>query len=175
MLGAPLGLHHPQAARAGPGGMHFPAFTQVDLSFMLNLSMTVAFSTITSLGGYSHRHGAGAWVRPCHVDKPERSSSGSRHAPRTSPHQALSAFTSSSATSGRLTAVTVNRVSSCACSQGFLGRIAGGTASLLCLVRFACVLKGGLLSIATQELLLALQPSPPGLDHGIATWHTSGS
>ena len=34
--------------------------------------------------------------------------------------------------------------------------------------------KRGLLSIATQELLLALQPSPPGLDHGIATWHTSG-
>ena len=33
--------------------------------------------------------------------------------------------------------------------------------------------KKGLLSIATQELLLALQPSPPGLDHGIATWHTS--
>ena len=29
-----------------------------------------------------------------------------------------------------------------------------------------CALKGGLLSIATQELLLALQPSPPGLDHG---------
>ena len=41
-------------------------------------------------------------------------------------------------------------------------------------VQFACTLKGGLLSIATQELLLALQPSPPGLDHGIATWHTSG-
>ena len=41
-------------------------------------------------------------------------------------------------------------------------------------VQFACVLKGGLLSIATQEFLLALQPSPPGLDHGIATWHTSG-
>ena len=41
-------------------------------------------------------------------------------------------------------------------------------------VQFACALKGGLLSIATQELLLALQPSPPGLDHGIATWHTSG-
>ena len=33
----------------------------------------------------------------------------------------------------------------------------------------------GLLSIATQELLLALQPSPTGLVHGIATWHTSGS
>ena len=41
-------------------------------------------------------------------------------------------------------------------------------------MQFACALKGGLLSIATQELLLALQPSPPGLDHGIATWHTSG-
>ena len=41
-------------------------------------------------------------------------------------------------------------------------------------VQFACALKGELLSIATQELLLALQPSPPGLDHGIATWHTSG-
>ena len=40
-------------------------------------------------------------------------------------------------------------------------------------VQFACALKGGLLSIVTQELLLALQPSPPGLDHGIATWHTS--
>ena len=42
------------------------------------------------------------------------------------------------------------------------------------IMQFACALKGGLLSIATQELLLALQPSPPGLDHGIATWHTSG-
>ena len=42
------------------------------------------------------------------------------------------------------------------------------------LMQFACALKGGLLSIATQELLLALQPSPPGLDHGIVTWHTSG-
>ena len=35
-------------------------------------------------------------------------------------------------------------------------------------MQFACALKGGLLSIVTQEL------SPPGLDHGIATWHTSG-
>ena len=41
-------------------------------------------------------------------------------------------------------------------------------------MQFACTLKGGLLSIATQELLLALQPSQPGLDHGITTWHTSG-
>ena len=30
-------------------------------------------------------------------------------------------------------------------------------------VQFACALKGGLLSIATQELLLALQPSPLAL------------
>ena len=49
----------------------------------------------------------------------------------------------------------------------------GGTMGSL-FSRYACALKGGLLSIATQELLLALQPSPPGLDHGIATWHTSG-
>ena len=41
-------------------------------------------------------------------------------------------------------------------------------------MQFACTLKGGLLSIATQELLLALQLPPPGLDHGIVTWHTSG-
>ena len=31
------------------------------------------------------------------------------------------------------------------------------------LMRFACALKGALLSIATQELLLALQPSPLAL------------
>ena len=42
------------------------------------------------------------------------------------------------------------------------------------IMKFPRALKGGLLSIATQELLLALQPSPPGLDHGIMTWHTSG-
>ena len=72
--------------------------------------------------GPPHRHGAGAWVRPCHVNKSERSSSGSRHTPRTSPHQALNAFTTSRATSGRLTAVTANRVSSCACSQGPRGK-----------------------------------------------------
>ena len=34
-------------------------------------------------------------------------------------------------------------------------------------MRFACALKGGLPSIATQKLSLALQPSPPGLDHGM--------
>ena len=33
----------------------------------------------------------------------------------------------------------------------------------LSLMQFACALKGGLLSIATQELLLALQPSPLAL------------
>ena len=41
-------------------------------------------------------------------------------------------------------------------------------------MQFACTLKGGLLSSVTLELLQALLPSPPGLDHGIATWHTSG-
>ena len=34
----------------------------------------------------------------------------------------------------------------------------------LSLARTACTLKGGCLSIATHGLLLALQPSPPGLD-----------
>ena len=41
---------------------------------------------------------------------------------------------------------------------------ASGTAdSLSPLMRFACALKGGLLSITPQELLLALQPSPLAL------------
>ena len=39
-------------------------------------------------------------------------------------------------------------------------------------MQIACALKGGLLSIETQELLLPLQPSPPGLVHGIATWQS---
>ena len=34
-------------------------------------------------------------------------------------------------------------------------------------MQITCTLKGGLLSIVTQELLLALQPSPPGLVHGM--------
>ena len=38
----------------------------------------------------------------------------------------------------------------------------------------SCTLKGGPLSIVPHELLLAFEPSAPGLDHGIATWHTSG-
>ena len=94
----------------------------------LHLPKLICFSCITCQllsparssppPGPPHRHGADAWVRPCHVNKSERSCSGSRHAPRTSPHQALSAFTSSRATSGRLTAEMANRISSCACSQG---------------------------------------------------------
>ena len=43
------------------------------------------------------------------------------------------------------------------------GRIAGGTASLLSSRATHLRVKGGLLSIATQELLLALQPSPLAL------------
>ena len=37
----------------------------------------------------------------------------------------------------------------------------GWDPGLFSLMQIACTLKGGLLSIATQELLLALQPSPP--------------
>ena len=61
--------------------------------------------------------------------------------------------------------------------RNFVRPKAGGTTSPLSLFpeRSACMLKGGLLSIATQELLLALQPSPPGLAHGIATSRTSGA
>ena len=62
---------------------------------MLNLPMTVTYLILTRHGGYSRWHDACARVRPYNIDKPERSSSGSRHAPHTSPHQALSAFISS--------------------------------------------------------------------------------
>ena len=41
----------------------------------------------------------------------------------------------------------------------------GGTASSHLFEVIRLHVKRGLLSIATQELLLALQPSPPGLDH----------
>ena len=51
---------------------------------------------------------------------------------------------------------------------------ARGPRQLLPFMLFSWALKGGLLSIAPQELLLALQPSTPSLDHGIVTWHTSG-
>ena len=81
--------------------------------------------------GPSHRHGAGARVRPCHVDKSERSSSGSRHAPRMSPHKALSAFTSPGPTSGRQAAITANHVLLVPIHRDPAGRIAGGTVSLL--------------------------------------------
>ena len=47
-LGAPLGLHHPHAARARPSGMYLPAFIQVDLLFMLNLPTAIACSVIAS-------------------------------------------------------------------------------------------------------------------------------
>ena len=57
-----------------------------------------------------------------------------------------------------------------------LGNAMGGVVSSLSLspVRSARALKGGRLSIATQGLLLALQPSPLALTHGITTCHTSG-
>ena len=58
--------------------------------------------------------------------------------------------------------------------RDLLGTTAGGTTGSLFSHVIRLRVKMGLLSIATQELLLALQPSPLGLDHGIATWHTSG-
>ena len=110
------------SARAGPSGMYLPAFTQADLPSMLNLPTVITCPIVASHGASSHWHDAGAWVRPCHIDKPERSSSGSRHASRTSPHQALSAFILSRPTNGRLIDVMANHVSSCACSQGSCGK-----------------------------------------------------
>ena len=59
---------------------------------MHELFMVITCLIITHHGSHSCRHGACARVHPCNADKPERSSFGSRHAPRTSPHQALSAF-----------------------------------------------------------------------------------
>ena len=130
--------------------MYLSAFTQANLlsmpnlSFMLNLSMTVACSTITSLGGYSHMHGAGAWARPCHVDKPERSSSGSRHAPRTSPHQALSAFIFLRNDQWQTSKRGCNLHSSLALTCRNLRRLmASGTGAPSFFTQFASMLKGG--------------------------------
>ena len=84
---------------------------------MPNLSITITYLALASHGGYSRWHGACAWFRPCNVDKSEWSSSGSRHVPCTSLHQALSAFSPSGPTSGRQAAVTANQASSCACPR----------------------------------------------------------
>ena len=119
--GAPRAASSP--SRSGLTQWHIPLMHLLKpATLMFDLSMITTCSIVASHGASARWHVAGAWVRPYHVDKPKRSSSGSRHAPRTSPHQALSAFMSSRATSGRLTAVTANRVSSCACSQGSRGK-----------------------------------------------------
>ena len=83
--GSPLGLHHPQADRARPGGVYLPAFIQVNLLFMLNLPTAITCPITAHRGS----------VYP---------------------------------------------------------------------MQPACMLKGGLLSIVTQELFLALWPSTPGLE-----------
>ena len=57
--------------------------------------------------------------------------------------------------------------------SNLLRTTAGGTTGSFFSHAIRLRVKRGLLSIATQELLLALQPSPPGLDHDIVTWHTS--
>ena len=124
--------------------------------------------------GPSHRHGVVAWVRPCHTDKSEWSSSGSRHALRTSPHQALSAFTSSGPTSGRLMAVMANHVLLVPIHRDPVGRIAGGTASLLLSRAIRLRVKRGAPEHHDSGALTGSPALTLGLDHGIATWHTSG-
>ena len=59
---------------------------------MHNLSMVITCLIVTHHGSYTLWHGACARVHPYNTDKSKWSSSGSRHAPCTSPHQALSAF-----------------------------------------------------------------------------------
>ena len=116
--------------------MNLSAFTQADLSSTPNLPMITAcsattWSIVASHGASSHRHDAGAWVRPCHVDKPEWSGSGSRHAPCMSPHQALSAFISSQSKAGNHNGKTVSLlVMTC---MNLPRIIAGGTAGSLLL------------------------------------------
>ena len=120
-------------------------------------------------------HGSCARVRPCNADKPERLSCGSRPAPRTSPHQILSAFfflrkdQRQDSKHGYVLSSPpwTNSQEPLELNYGHIRR-----PSLFHAIRLH--VKGGLLSIASQELLLTLQPSPSGLDHGIATWHTSG-
>ena len=132
---------------------------------MFNLPMT-----ITHHGGYSRWHDACARVRPCNIDKPERSSSDSRHAPRTSPHQALSAFIFLQNGQWQNSKHGCNLYSSLALTCRNLRRLTMGRTAGSFFFHTICLrVKGGLLSITSQELLLALQPSPPGLDHGIAT------
>ena len=124
-LGAPLGLHYSQAVWVRPCGVYpflmslaylaggapraalspsrsgltqwhvSPMHLLKTATLIFNLPIITTWSIVASHGASSRRHGAGARVRACHVDKPKRPSSGSRHAPRTSPHQALSAFISS--------------------------------------------------------------------------------
>ena len=92
--GAPRAALSP--SRSGLNQWHVsPLHLLKPATLMFDLPMITTCSIVASHGDSSRRHDAGARVRPCHVEKPERSSSGSRHAPRTSPHQALSAFTSS--------------------------------------------------------------------------------
>ena len=146
--------------------MYLSAFTQAGLPSMLNLPDCYLLGRRPH-GASSHWHDAGPWVRPCHVDKPERSSSGSRHASRTSPHQALSTFVSSPSDQRQAGNHNGKTVSPFVMDyRNLMKKTAGGTPSFIFLRAIRLRVKRGLLSIMTQELLLALQPSPPGLDHG---------
>ena len=75
------------------------------------------------------------------------------------PHHSLGA------TNGQLAIIMATLAFLVLIYRNLLRSIAGGTTGTLSLsfMQSACALKGGLLSIATQELLLALQPSPLAL------------
>ena len=47
LLGAPLRLHHPQAARAWPSGVYLPYIYLSQFVSMLNLSITITFLIVT--------------------------------------------------------------------------------------------------------------------------------
>ena len=98
-------------------------------TLMFDLSMITTCSIVASHGASARWHIAGAWVRPYHVDKPKRSSSGSRHAPRMSPHQALSAFTPSRSNQQRAGNHKARSCSSLCWLAGTARITLGGTAS----------------------------------------------
>ena len=80
-----------------------------------------------------------------------------RHAPRTSPYQALSAFVSSPSDQRQAGNHNGKTVSPLVMDyRNLMKKTVGGTPSFFSFVQFACVVKGRLLSIVTQELLLAL-------------------
>ena len=126
--------------------------------------MVIISLNVTHHGGYTCWHGACARVRPCNTDKPEWSSSGSRHAPRASPHQSLSAFIFLQNGQWQNSKHGCNLYSSLTLTCRNLQMLTtGGAAGSFFSHAIRLRVKGGLLSIASQELSLTLQPSPLAL------------